>query len=294
MANYSIRDLEKLSGVKAHTIRIWEKRYNIVKPKRTSTNIRSYCDDDLKRLLNIAILKLNGIKISEIACLNQEELNAKVIYLINEDNESNSKIENLIIATIDLDERKFEKILNNSILTDGLKKTIIETIYPFLERIGVLWQTGVINPAQEHFISNLIRQKLIVAIDGTTIQTYLKNQKQFLLFLPEGELHEIGLLVYNYIIKKKGHKVIYLGQTVPFDDLVKVNEICQADYLLTSFITSFPSFDINQYLKRLSLTFSDKKIFVTGKQVLKINKLPKNVLVIDSPVNFNKKLKEAI
>ncbi len=286
MATYSIRDLEKLSGVKAHTIRIWEKRYNLVEPMRTSTNIRYYCDEDLKKLLNISILNKNGFKISQIASLEKNELNDKVIYIINDLNENDSRIESLIVAMIELDETKFEKILNQAILKYGFETTIIETLYPFLERIGILWQIGKINPAQEHFITNLIRQKLIVAIDGV-IQSKNIDSKKFIMFLPEGELHEISLLVYHYCIKKNGHKVIYLGQSVPFKDLVEVEKIKPADYLFTSIITSNSQIKFNEYLFKLSNQFDNKTIFITGKQasILKKNNL-KNIKIASSPNNF--------
>ena len=166
MAYYSIKDLEKLSGIKAHTLRIWEKRYNLVEPKRTETNIRYYDDEDLKKVLNVALLNRNGLKISHIAGLKTEEINSKISDLSKGNQDSESVIDNLVISMIELDEKKFEKILSRTIMQAGFEETILYTIYPFFQKIGLLWQTGAINPAQEHFISNLVRQKLIVAIDG--------------------------------------------------------------------------------------------------------------------------------
>ena len=286
MAKYSIRDLENLSGVKAHTIRIWEKRYNLVEPMRTSTNIRYYCDKDLKKLLNISILNKNGFKISEIANLNKEELNDKVIHLINEAKDYDSRIESLIVAMIELDELKFEKILNQTIIKFGFEKTITDTIYPFLERIGVLWQIGNVNPAQEHFISNLIRQKLIVAIDGL-LQSDKNSTKQVILFLPEGELHEISLLVYHYFLKKKGYKIIYLGQSVPFEDLIEVERIKPITFLFTIITTKYSNINVEDYFKKLSNQFKSKTIFIAGKQVNKsIKNIPSNIKIINSPSHF--------
>ena len=282
MGKYSIRDLENLSGVKAHTIRIWEKRYNLIEPMRTSTNIRYYCDEDLKKLLNVSILNKNGLKISEIANLKKEELNDKIICLINEATDYDSKIESLITAMIELDELKFEKIINQTILKFGFEKTITDILYPFLEKTGILWQLGNINPAQEHFISNLIRQKLIMAIDGL-FQLDKKNSEQFILFLPEGELHEIGLLVYYYFLKKKGYKIIYLGQSLPFIDLIEVEKIKPATYLFTIITTTYSNINIENYVKKLSRTFNSKTIFVAGKQANKVlKKIPSNIKIINS------------
>ncbi|MFW5979061.1 MAG: MerR family transcriptional regulator, partial [Bacteroidia bacterium] len=214
MATYSIRELEKLSGIKAHTIRIWEKRYKIIQPKRTGTNIRYYSNNDLKKLLNITILNRQGWKISDIAKLSDEELNRKVKDFSYDSKDTESQIEKLVIAMVDLDEVKFDQILSNAIMHDGFEQTIINLIFPFFKKIGLLWQTGSINPAQEHFVSNLFRQKLMVAIDNLKIPDR-KDAKKFILFLPEKEFHELGLLFYSYLIKKSGHSVIYLGSSVP-------------------------------------------------------------------------------
>jgi len=224
MANYSIRDLEKLSGIKAHTIRIWEKRYQLIQPRRTSTNIRYYSDNELKKLLNISILHRHGYRISKIAQLDNDEIHERIREITNEGCDFISQVENLVIAMIELDENKFEKILSKSIIRIGFEETIIKLVYPLFEKIGILWVTGTINPAQEHFMSNLIRQKLVSAIDGQ-ISSDSSASKKFILFLPEGELHELGLLFYSFMLKKSGHQVIYLGQSVPFHDLIEINEI---------------------------------------------------------------------
>ncbi|MEX0883706.1 MAG: MerR family transcriptional regulator, partial [Cyclobacteriaceae bacterium] len=204
MKYYSIKDLEQLSGIKAHTLRIWEQRYKILKPKRTETNIRYYDDDDLKLILNVALLNDNGFKISKIAKLNMEDIKSEILKLTERSFKFDDQIHALIIAMVELDEERFEKIISTNILKIGFELTMINIIYPFLSKIGILWQTGSIHPGQEHFISNLVRQKLIVAIDG---QMYTGGGKKFLLFLPEGELHEISLLFSSYLLKSNGHKV---------------------------------------------------------------------------------------
>jgi len=230
---YSIKDLERLTGIKAHTLRIWEKRYNIVEPHRSESNIRSYTDEDLKKLLNISILVKNGYKISKVADLCSASVNDKIIEISRLSNNHNSEIEGLILSMIELDEVKFEKILNSSVIKLGFEKTINDVIYPLFEKIGVLWQTGSINPAQEHFISSLVRRKLFVAIDGLSFNT-MPDAEKYILYLPEWELHEIGLLFYDYLIRKSGNSVVYLGQSLPYKNLISISDTLQPDYILTN------------------------------------------------------------
>jgi MerR family transcriptional regulator, light-induced transcriptional regulator len=265
MAVYSIKDLEKLSGIQAHTIRIWEKRYQLVKPMRTQTNIRVYTDEDLKRLLNVAILNNNGLKISKIARMSDNEVKTIILNLTDDFTNSESQIEALVMSMIEMNEAKFEKILSRLVLRTGFEEAVTKVMYPFLYKIGILWQTGNINPAQEHFITNLIRQKLYVAIDSVLMDE-VPDRKRFLLFLPEGELHDIGLLYFNYLIKKDGHQVVYLGQSVPFKDLIEVDKVLPSEYLVTAFTTSVSNEMILEYLKALSASFHDHIIFVMGSQ----------------------------
>jgi len=283
MANYSIRDLERLTGIKAHTIRIWEKRYGLIDPERTSTNIRAYCDSDLKKLLNISILNKNGFKISKIAQFSPVEIAENINKLSEYFPDSESLIENLTIAMIDLDEYKFEKILSRAIIQFGFENTAIKILNPFLVKIGIMWQTGSINPAQEHFVSNLVRRKMLVAIDDQIRDTH-SHGKTFVLFLPEGEMHEMSLLFASYLIRKRGHKVIYLGQSVPLNDLIEVSKSCNPDYFLTSFITSMANCDIFNYLLNITKLFSKKTFFVTGNQASGLkNDFPGNAFFISSP-----------
>ena len=265
MSTYSIKDLEQLSGIKAHTLRIWEQRYNLLQPKRTDTNIRFYDDDDLKLILNVALLNENGVKISKIASMAPNELREEVMRLTERSLTHDDQIHALTICMIEMDEERFDKILSTNILKLGFEQTMLNIIYPFMSKIGLLWQTGAINPAHEHFISNLVRQKLIVAIDGQITQG---GGKKFLLFLPEGELHEISLLFASYLIKSKGHKVIYLGQSTPNDDLLSVFKLHQPDYLLTVITTSPSSEYVQDYVTALSERFTSAQILVTGYQVI--------------------------
>ncbi|MCS7018475.1 MAG: MerR family transcriptional regulator [Cytophagales bacterium] len=266
VSSYSIKDLENLTGIKAHTIRMWEQRYGILKPERTDTNIRLYSTSELKMMLNIALLNNHGIKISKIARMSHEEIRAKVMETIHKSGSYDNQINALTLAMIDLDEAQFEKIMATNILQYGFEKTMMNIIYPFLVKIGTLWTTDAINPAQEHFITNLIRQKIIVAIDGQfEARPY---QKKFMLFLPEGELHEISLLFSYYIIKSRGHKVIYLGQSTPLSDLAQVYDIHKPDYLLTV-ITSVPPEDtVQAYVDALCKRFPQAHLLLSGYQVV--------------------------
>lgn len=277
MIKYSIKDLEKLTGIKAHTIRIWEKRYNIVSPHRTATNIRYYSDGDLKHLLNVSILNRNGFKISNIVRLTKEEISSNVMEASESSLNFENQIENLIIAMIDMDEQKFEKTISNSVLTLGFEETVSYIIFPFLEKIGLLWLISTINPAHEHFIANLIRQKLIIAIDAQVSEPG-PGSKTFVLFLPEGELHELSLLFYTYMIKKRGHRVIYFGQSLPFEDLLQIKLITHPDFLVTVFTSAISRVDIQTYINSLSEQFPEQTILLGGNQIIDLPYLqPKNV-----------------
>jgi MerR family transcriptional regulator, light-induced transcriptional regulator len=265
MIRYSIKDLEKLTGIKAHTIRIWEKRYQIVEPARTLTNIRNYTDEDLKRLLNVSILNKFGFRISNIVGMTSDEINRKLMEISYKDTTYNHEVESLVLSMIEMDEQRFEKILTSAIIKLGFEHTITDILNPFLEKIGLLWQTGTITPAQEHFVSNLIRQKLILAIDGQNASS-VENPKVFLLFLPEEEYHEMGLLFFHYLIKKAGHQVVYLGQNVPISNLSEINSIRQIDFLFTSITCTMPGDGLQQLLNKLGLLFPDKTILLGGYQ----------------------------
>src|SRR5215213_7205224 len=187
MNEFTIRDLENLSGIKAHTIRIWEQRYSFLQPKRTETNIRYYSNDELKVILNVALLNKYGYKISQIDKMNAQDLRQKVLGLSTAEALQDRVVYELIQAMIDLDMEQFEASLDNFIFTRNIDKAIMQVIFPFLERVGILWMTGHINPAQEHLVSNIIRQKVMVGIDG--IVSHVRVNKTILLFLPEGEHH---------------------------------------------------------------------------------------------------------
>lgn len=277
MAHYSISDLEKLSGIKAHTLRVWEKRYDIFSPARTDTNIRFYTDEDLRKLLNISILNKHGMKISQIADLTHETICQQVQELFSKDDEC--IIKELIGDMIVLNEDAFHDKSDNYINEHGMESFMLQLVYPFMERIGILWMTGAINPAQEHFISNIIRQKLIVSIDRER-KPYNPAKGTFLLFLPENELHEIGILFYYYMIASRGFNVIYLGQSVPYEDLSRVIETRKTDYVLTSIVSPIPEDEIYAYFDKMSPEFGSRHIFITGMQTANISPRWANVTAL--------------
>jgi DNA-binding transcriptional MerR regulator len=293
MAFYSIKDLEKISGIKAHTIRIWERRYNLIEPQRTSTNIRYYSDDDLKRILNVSILNQNGYKISKIALMDDTQLRERVIDLCLDTRNTDVQVESLLVAMLEMNENKFTNVLTNSIIKLGFEATVEAILFPFLDRIGILWQAGTINPAQEHFISNLIRQKLIVAIDNEMQNFIPKSDKKLVFFLPENELHEIGLLFYSLIARKEGYNVIYLGASVPVEDLTVVFDVQKANAMFTSFVSARKKEEIEQIMKEIEANVPAIPVFVMGLQIKELKpSLPKQFLVITSSQEFKGKLGE--
>lgn len=288
MSTYSIKDIERLTGIKAHTIRIWESRYKILNPSRLDSNIRYYTDEQLKLLMNISLLNQHGFKISKLAAMSPEEISRTVTHLTAQNKDLTSYMDQLIMATVELDETSFDKILNHCILVNGIEETVKILIYPFLEHLGILWQTGTITPVHEHFISNLIRQKIIVAIDSLPV-VKTPSSKSFILFLPEGEYHEIGLLVYHFLLKKRGHSVFYLGQSTPLQDIVNLSDKINANCLLTSFVNAYFDFNLNEYLKKLSLSFPDYTIYITGRSVNHSDGvLPSNINIIEKITDLDK------
>ncbi|MCO6358997.1 MerR family transcriptional regulator [Roseivirga pacifica] len=284
-ASYSIKDLEHLSGIKAHTLRIWEQRYNLINPKRTGTNIRYYDQNDLKLILNVSLLKDHGHKISNIAKMSLEEMHQEVKKLAEKPSGFADQIYALTLSMIDLDEERFEKIISTNSLKLGFERTMLNIIYPFLSKIGIMWMTDSINPAQEHFISNLIRQKVIVAIDGQFHSAQsMDNAKKYMLFLPQGELHELSLLFASYLIQSRKNRVIYLGQNMPFEDLEAAYQVHKPDYLLTVMTSKPNGFSAQDYVSKLSEAFPETEILLSGSQVIGEDlSIPENIKQIANP-----------
>lgn len=262
---YSIKDLEHLSGIKAHTLRMWEQRYNIIEPHRTGTNIRYYLDEDLKRLLNISILVKNGMRISKVSCMDDREIYSKVLELSSYRGDYSSQINSLKVAMLDYDQDLFEKVLNTAIFQLGAEEAFKQIIGPFIVEVGMLWQTNAINVAHEHFISNLIRQKLFAAIDQLII-SQKHSGETYVLYLPEGELHELSLLYLYYYLRKSGKSVIYLGQSVPMQYLPGVHKSTGARNFISVLTTRPLTEETSLYFKELDKTFADTdcRFYMTG------------------------------
>ncbi len=288
MAKYSIKDLEHFSGIKAHTIRIWEKRYLLLDPNRTNTNIRFYTDEHVRKILNVAMLVKNGYKISNVASFSDSKIQAEVVRINHHLSDADKNIDRLLFRAVNLDSVGFESLLDEMIEKNGFRKTIEQVVYPFFERIGVLWQAGSIFVAHEHFVSNLIRNKLI---HETCLAKVEAPAKTMLFFLREGEWHELGLLYYNYLAVQAGIRCVYLGQSLPFDDLSNLLSSGNFDFVCTSFIYSIDKTELENYLVKLSKIFGDGKILVTGRQIsVSKPRLPENVSVVKNGNDFLRKV----
>jgi MerR family transcriptional regulator, light-induced transcriptional regulator len=271
MIQYSINELESLTGIKAHTIRIWEKRYGLLKPERTGTNIRHYSNDELRRLINVTALYNGGMKISHIVELSENEVNEKINELIATSQSEQTTlyepyIGNLIAASLSFDELSFEKNFSNAILRYGLLNTYQFILLPMLQRIGILWASQKMNPGQEHFISSLILQKIYSAIDG--LQPSTESKEKWLLFLPQHEFHEIGLLIADYLLRNAGKKVIYLGPRVPYEALVQTAQVNNPTHLMLVIVRNQTVEELQEYLDKLAKDFKGLKIIIAGNPTL--------------------------
>jgi DNA-binding transcriptional MerR regulator len=243
---FTIKDLENLSGIRAHTIRIWEQRYNFLKPNRTDTNIRYYCNQELKTVLNISLLNRHGYKISQLNRMTEQELMSTIDALTGRGAQRERLVNELITQMVEMDIEEFERALDTVILAKGIDKAITQVIFPFLHRIGILWLTNHINPAQEHLVSYIIRQKLIAGIEGAPVRR--RPKRLVLLFLPEGEHHELGLLYVYYLLKTHGVRVLYLGADIPLKDIEFVCRMKQPDYLYTHLTGIAGNFQFEKFL----------------------------------------------
>lgn len=284
---YFIKDIENITGIKAYTLRIWEQRYGMLVPKRTETNIRYYEEDDLKYMMNIAILNANGIKISRIAQMDRDEVQRKTLSISENNSGQQSQISTLTSAMFDFDEREFNKTLSINILQLGMEQTTTQIIFPFLQHLGVMWLSGTIHIAHEHFITNLIKQRIFVSIDQLNIIPNA-NAKKFLLFLPNGENHELSLLLASYLLRANGKNVIYLGTSTPLEDLNKIHKLHNPDYVFCALTNPNSSMPVQVYLNTISRSWPNTQILVTGSQVVKRRdlKIPENCRVIADPTSF--------
>lgn len=278
---FTIKELETLSGIKAHTIRIWEQRYQFLKPSRTATNIRTYTNDELKTVLTVALLNKYGYKISRIDDMHSEERNAELLRLPEVEVQTEFAVNELIGCMVDLQIERFEEIVQQHIEQKGIVQTITLLLFRFLDKTGILWQTGRINPAHEHIVSNIIRQKLVAAIDA--VPKPIKRDPLLVLLLPEGAHHELGLLLVYYLLKQKGLPVIYLGANVPPKDAGYVIAIKKPQYLYVH-LTSVPAKpDFNKFITTLSANHPQSLFLLSGNisESLKTT-FPPNVMVLQS------------
>ncbi len=262
MNAFTIKDIENLSGVKAHTIRIWEQRYNFLKPNRTETNIRYYTNEELKIILNIALLNKFGFKISHINKMNASEINRKLYSLSHQQAQHDLIVNELISYMADLDIDMFEELLDRQLQEKGMEVMINQIIFPFLERIGILWITNNINPAQERLVTNIIRQKIIAGLE--TIVTNIKSNKVALLFLPENEFHELGLLYVYYLLKNRGVRVLYLGANIPIEDLDFVVKAKNPHYLYTHLSAVANNFNIEKLMYSMYSKMTHVPVIISG------------------------------
>ena len=286
MDAFTIKDLENLSGIKAHTIRIWEQRYNFLNPSRTDTNIRYYSNEELITLLNIALLNKYGYKISHIDKMQPIEMKERILSLTQSEAQLERIVNELIECMVDLRIEDFESVLDFQISSKGIEKTITQIIFPFLERIGILWVTSRVNPAQEHLVTNIIRQKLIVGIEKTV--PALQVTSTALLFLPEGEHHELGILFMYYLLKSRGVKVLYLGANVPMRDVVYVADLKGPTFLYTHLTSVASNFNFEKFLGKVGATISNYSVVVSGLLTQNYKK------TIPSNVNLKRSLPEVM
>jgi methanogenic corrinoid protein MtbC1 len=265
MQNFSIRQIELLTGIKSHTLRIWEQRYDFFKAQRKESNLRFYTNDDLKKLLLISFLYHNGWKVSKIAALSDEEIAAAAAAVPFSESNYPAALQQLLKAAIDFNEAEFVTILNELSEKIGFERLITDVCYPYMVRVGLLWDTNRIIPAQEHFSSYIIQNKIISETEKfSASQT---GEPEVILFCPENEFHELPLLFINYLLRKQGWRVLYLGVNVKLDELKEAAQVPGIGYLYLHLITNFTGISIDDYFESLRKTFPDKIIVASGKGI---------------------------
>ena len=272
MTTYTIKDLEQISGIKAHTIRIWEQRYHFLQPQRTETNIRTYSGEELKTILNVSLLNKYGFKISHIDKMSLDQMEEKILTLNQFDAQKERVVNEMIKDMVSLNMVNFERQLDLYIGQKGIDKTITEIIFLFLERVGILWVTNHINPAQEHLASNIIRQKIILGIEKLPKITQY-HDKRIVLFLPEGEYHEIGILYVHFLLKQKGIYIDYLGTNTPILDLAYLATHQKIDYFYSHITSPAKSFKLNKFLEGITTQVNNVPVLISG-QLLQTYKGP--------------------
>lgn len=285
--NFSIKDLENLTGIKAHTIRIWEKRYNLLNPERSDTNIRNYSLSSFQKLLNISYLNNNGLKISKIAKLKEEDIPIKVREIASRSKVEDHAINALKMAMINFDQVLFYSTYNNLLENKTFSDIFYTVFLPLLNEIGLLWQTNTITPAHEHFLSVHIKQKILLNIERLQLLEPKPVTRTFVLFLPDAEIHDIGLLFVNYQLRSKGYHTIFLGESVPMESLTDLLDFFE-DVTFISYFTVYPEAEnIPEYLNKfneLLLQESQANFMLLGPKLanLDVKTLPKKVSIFNS------------
>ncbi|XZF13583.1 MerR family transcriptional regulator [Chitinophagaceae bacterium MMS25-I14] len=267
MNRFSIRDIENLTGIKAHTIRIWEQRYGILQPKRTPTNIRYYDADDLKLALKVALLNDYGYKISRIHQMQEEEMASLIDKIADKEFRLQVLSNDLLEAALAMDMIGFEQLLNNYIHKNGIEQAVEQLIFLFLEKVGLMWLTDHLLPAQEHLVSNVIYRKLALAIEQLPFPVNGSEQACVLLFLPEGEIHDIGLMYVFYLLRKSGKNAVYLGPNTPLSDAIHVYNTLKPQSIYMHLTSAAGEFDCGKYIQRVAQEFANARIYISGSML---------------------------
>ena len=290
--NFSIKDLEHLSGIKAHTIRIWEKRYNILEPERTDTNIRTYDGENLQKLLNISFLNSHGYKISRISKMEEGEIHSLVRRISASSSEENRAKNAFKLSMMNFDDRLFQQTYNKLMEKRSFREVFYDVFIPLLEEIGMLWQTDTIKPIHEHYIVELIKQKIYINIAKLkSDETDENDENLYVLFLPNNEIHDIGILYLNYEILNAGKRAMYVGPTLPLDNMEYLMKI-HKNPIFVSYLTISPvNTDINDFIRDFREKLCkerDMDLMLFGQRTREINKaeLPANIHVHDSIKDF--------
>lgn len=290
---FSIKDLENLTGIKAHTIRIWEKRYGLLAPERTDTNIRFYNLSHLQKLLNISFLNNNGYKISKIAALNRTEISKKVRELATTGHLKNHVLNTFKLAMLDFDQDLFYETYNGLLKTKSFQEIFYDVFIPFLSEIGTLWQTDTITPAHEHFITSLVRQKILVNTEYLQAKNKRTQNDAYVLYLPDNEVHEIGLMFINYELVAKGYRTIFLGSSVPILSLVDVLSYYDKVTFISYFTVKPEQDELDQYLVDFETAILKDRVhqlWILGQRAQQLNpeQLPSQITYFKSITDLTK------
>lgn len=294
MSNYTIKQLELVSGIKAHTIRMWERRYNLFTPRRTDTNIRRYSTEDVQLILNISQLLRNGYKISKLASKSLDEI---VQLTLNNANKTTisaeMELEPLFLSLFSFDQQSLKSALKKKIADKGLETAYESIFIPLLYKIGVLWQTGMLKTTHEHFVSNIIKHLIISDIEN--LNEPKPNAPLALFFLPEGEYHEIGLLYFTYIAKKKGLRTLYIGQSIPVEDVISTSLELKPSILFTSSSTAISKLNLNEFTKIVRKNLKGCHLCITGYKANQDRyKMPKDINIIPAADSFSRIIKSVL